>query len=73
MMHGVIPIIIDTYPSAKYLSKFGFLLNSKINSKNFAQEINEILNMDEKHLIELSNKNKEFAQENLSEEKFTAS
>jgi hypothetical protein len=29
--------------------------------------------MDEKHLIELSNKNKEFAQENLSEEKFTAS
>ena len=72
MMNGTIPIVIDTYPSAKYLTKFGFLLKSSIKPKAFAEEINMIMNMDEKHLIELSKKNMEFAKQNLSEEKFTS-
>jgi hypothetical protein len=71
-MNGTIPIVIDTYPSAKYLTKFGFLLKSSIKPKAFAEEINMIMNMDEKHLIELSKKNMEFAKQNLSEEKFTS-
>ncbi len=73
IMNGVIPIVIDTFPSAKYLTKFGFLLNSSINVKNFADEINEILNLDEKYLIELSNKNIQFGRKYLSDDKFMES
>ena len=73
IMNGVIPIVIDTYPSAKYLTKFGFLLKSPISSKNFADEINQILNLDEKYLIDLSKKNIEFANKYLSDENFNES
>lgn len=71
--NGVIPIVIDTYPSAKFLTTYGFNFKASIKPKEFASEVNKILKMDEKYLLDLSAKNIQFAKDNLTDEKFAQS
>ncbi len=71
--HGVIPIVLNTFPSAEFLTQFGFLLDKNIKKKDFAKEINKIMKMDPKELVKLSNQNIEFFKQYLSEEQFVKS
>ncbi len=73
MSHGVIPIVLNTYPSAKFLTKFGFLLDKNIKTKDFAKELNNILKTDPQKLKKLSEQNIEFFNQYLSEEQFNKS
>lgn len=65
--HGVIPIILDTYPSAKFLSTHGYLLDKNINVKDWASKLNQIIKEDNS---DLSKKNISFAKKYLSLENF---
>lgn len=64
---GVIPIIFNTFPSSKFLSKSGFLIDKKISAKKYAEFLNNIILKNNSHLSE---KSKNFAKEYLNSEKF---
>lgn len=70
LSHGVIPIVLNTYPSARFLTKYGYLLDANISPENYAEFLN---NLDYTNDIEKAKKCAEFARKNLNFDNFKKS
>ena len=73
LCYGLPIIVLDTFPSAKYLvndNQNGFLLEPSQNPSEYVQKIKQFYNINNEEYLKLSLNAYHFAQVNLSDEQF---